>query len=47
MKEITHKDYLKFIGTHDHVIIENVKVQLPKKHEIKKLAPENFVLESV
>lgn len=46
MKEITHKDYLKFVEKHDHVVIENVKVPLPKKHEIKKIAPDNFVRET-
>ena len=40
--EITHVDYLDFIKSHDHVLIENVKVALPHPHKIKKLAPENF-----
>jgi DNA modification methylase len=46
MEEITREDYQKFRVTHDRVIIENVEVPLPKKHEIKKFAPENFVPES-
>ncbi|MGQ9788131.1 MAG: DNA methyltransferase [Candidatus Hadarchaeaceae archaeon] len=46
MEEITHEDYRKFLEKHDHVLIENVKVSLPKKHEILKFAPENFVPES-
>ena len=36
---ILYKDYLKFLETHDHVIIENVKVGLPKKHKINKFSP--------
>jgi DNA modification methylase len=36
---ITHADYKSFLKTHDHVVIENVKVALPKKHKIKKFAP--------
>jgi DNA modification methylase len=39
MWEVTHADLLEFIKIHDHVIIENVKVTLPKRHKIKKFAP--------
>lgn len=46
MREITRKDYIKFIETHNHVVIENVQVPLPKKHKITKFAPEKFDLES-
>ncbi|MEM3402236.1 MAG: DNA methyltransferase [Candidatus Hadarchaeales archaeon] len=46
MEEVTYEDYLKFLERHDHVIIENVKVPLPKKHEITKFAPEDFTLET-
>ncbi|MBC7081406.1 MAG: methyltransferase domain-containing protein [Thermoplasmatales archaeon] len=46
MKEITYEDYRKFLETHDHVVIENVKVLLPKNHKITKFAPENFTPET-
>lgn len=42
MEEITYKDYLKFLESHDHVTIENVRVELPKQHKITKFAPSNF-----
>ena len=42
MKKVSHEDYLEFIKTHDHVIIENVRVNLPKRHKIFKFAPERF-----
>lgn len=46
MEEITHEDYQKFMEKQDHVVIENVKVPLPKNHQITKFAPDNFVPES-
>ena len=46
MKEVTQKDYLEFIKNHEYVVIEDVKVALPKKHEISKFVPSNFALES-
>jgi DNA modification methylase len=46
MREITREDYLQFMKDHDSVIIENVKVPLPKSHNIVKFAPENFTLET-
>ncbi|MEM2796569.1 MAG: DNA methyltransferase [Candidatus Hadarchaeales archaeon] len=46
MEEVTYEDYRKFLEKHDYVIIEDVKVPLPKKHDIKKFAPQNFTLES-
>ncbi|MFN4133092.1 MAG: hypothetical protein ACK4GQ_01825, partial [Candidatus Hadarchaeales archaeon] len=46
MEEVTYEDYRKFLEKHDHVVIENVKISLPKKHKITKFAPENFIPES-
>ena len=46
MREVTHAEYREFLKTHDHVAIENVKVALPKKHEIIKFTPENFTPET-
>jgi len=42
MQEITHFTYKSFLATHDHVLIEKVKVALPHPHKIKKLAPDDF-----
>ncbi|MBA7677594.1 hypothetical protein ES703_85854 [subsurface metagenome] len=42
MREVTHSDYKEFLKTHDHVVIENVKVALPKEHKITKFAPTEF-----
>ncbi|MGC9069598.1 MAG: DNA methyltransferase [Thermoprotei archaeon] len=39
MKEITYEDYLEFIKERDFVIIEDVKVKLQKRWEIKSYAP--------
>ena len=46
MREVTHAEYREFLKTHDHVVIEDVKVALPKKHEITKFAPDDFVPET-
>ncbi|MBA7501949.1 hypothetical protein ES706_00525 [subsurface metagenome] len=46
MREVTHAEYREFLKTHDHVVIEDVKVTLPKKHEITKFAPGDFVPET-
>jgi len=46
MKEITEKDYRKFLKSHAFVIVENVKIPLPKEHKIKRFEPENFKLET-
>lgn len=46
MREVTHAEYREFLKTHDHVVIEDVKVALPKKHKITKFAPDDFVLET-
>ncbi|MDI6848056.1 MAG: DNA methyltransferase [Candidatus Bathyarchaeia archaeon] len=43
MEEVTHEDYLEFIKKHDHVLIENVKVPLPKRHEIREYAPKVLI----
>jgi SAM-dependent methyltransferase len=42
MQEITYEDYRKFLENHDYVTIENVKVVLPKKHEINEFEPKDF-----
>jgi len=39
MREVTHSEYKEFLKTHNHVVIEDVEVALPKKHEITKFAP--------
>jgi len=46
MREITNQDYLDFIKKHDYVVIEDVRVALPKKHKILKFAPDHFVPET-
>ncbi len=45
MKEVTHEDYLEFIKTYDHVVVEDARVELPKCHKISEFAPRNFKLE--
>ncbi len=42
MQEITKEDYKKFLKTHDHVSVGNVKVPLKKSHKITKYAPDDF-----
>ncbi len=46
MQEVTHEDYLNFRRTNSFVTIENIKVELPEKHKIKKFAPSDFHLET-
>ncbi|MEM5861357.1 MAG: DNA methyltransferase [candidate division WOR-3 bacterium] len=46
MKEITHEDYIRFLKTHDFVVIENVKVPLTKNHIITEYEPKEFKLET-
>jgi DNA modification methylase len=46
MREVTHAEYREFLKTHDHVVIEDVKVALPKKHKITKFAPDDFIPET-
>ena len=41
MKEITHEDYLKFIKDREEVVIEDVKVKLHGRWNIRKYAPSN------
>ncbi|MCM8808519.1 MAG: methyltransferase domain-containing protein [Candidatus Omnitrophica bacterium] len=46
MSEITQDDYLQFIKEHDFVIVENVKIKLKKKWNIKNFSPpEEYHLE--
>lgn len=46
MREVTYDEYREFLKTHDYVVIENVKVALPKKHKISKFAPKDFTPET-
>ncbi|MCM8808539.1 MAG: methyltransferase domain-containing protein [Candidatus Omnitrophica bacterium] len=46
MKEITQEEYIRFLETHDFVVIENVKVPLIKNHVISKYEPKEFKLET-
>lgn len=46
MKEITKVDFEKFYVTHSEVDVENVKVKLHKKWEIKKYAPADYLPET-
>jgi len=46
MREVTQTEYREFLKTHDHVVIEDVKVVLPKRHEISKFAPKDFIPET-
>ncbi|MEM5803769.1 MAG: DNA methyltransferase [Candidatus Aenigmatarchaeota archaeon] len=46
MREITHEDYKKFVKNCKEVTIENVKLKLGQKKEIKDLQPKNFQLET-
>jgi SAM-dependent methyltransferase len=43
MHEITEDDYVKFRRTHDWVIIEDTRIDLPLQHEIKYLEPKDHV----
>lgn len=45
MREVTNAEYREFLKSHDHVLIEDVEVTLPKKHEILKFAPQDFTPE--
>ncbi|MCD6123968.1 DNA methylase [bacterium] len=46
MKEITHKDYLEFIRTHDSVTIGNNTIKLHKEWKINSFGPpEDYQLE--
>lgn len=46
MHEVTLEDYLEYVKKHDHVIIEDVKLEIGKKWRVKYFQPDNFVLES-
>jgi len=46
MREVTPAECREFLKTHDYVIIEDVKVALPKKHKITKFAPKDFTPET-
>jgi len=40
MREVTYSNYKEFLKTHDHVVIEDVEVTLPKQHKITKFTPK-------
>jgi len=42
MIEITLEEYLEYAKNHDHIIIENVKLEIGKKYEIKQYEPTDF-----
>jgi len=42
MEEIKYQDYLEFIKTHDHVVIDNVKLEIGGKWHIEAYNPTNF-----
>ena len=46
MREVVHAEYREFLKTHDHVVIEDVKVALPKKYKISKFEPKDFARET-
>ncbi|MFC1454768.1 TRM11 family SAM-dependent methyltransferase [Candidatus Undinarchaeota archaeon] len=46
MRALTHTDYNKFIKTRKEIEIENVKIPLGEKKEIKNLQPGDFEIES-
>lgn len=46
MREITQKDYEKWIKKHKEIVIEDTRIPLGRKREIKKLQPEKFELQT-
>lgn len=46
MREITRKDYEKWIKKHKEIVIEDTRIPLGRKREIKKLQPEKFELQT-
>jgi len=46
MREVPFKEYLDFVKGHDKVTIENVKLEIGKKWEIKTFEPVDFELET-
>jgi len=45
-REITDADYREFIKSHKYVIIEDTKLEIGKRNEIKMLQPNDFKLET-
>jgi len=46
MKEVTQEDYEKFVEKHRYVIIEDTKIEIGRKWDIKKYQPDSFELEA-
>ncbi|WP_206204594.1 site-specific DNA-methyltransferase [Thermococcus sp. MAR1] len=46
MREVPFEEYLEFIKKHDHVIIENQRIEIGKPIQIKRFQPQNFKLET-
>lgn len=46
LREVPFEEYLEFVKQHDHITIEDVKLEIGKKHDIKTFEPEDFELES-
>jgi len=46
MREITQKDYEKWIKKHKEIVIDDTRIPLGRKREIKKLQPEKFELQT-
>ena len=42
MIELTLEEYLEYIKEHNHVIIEDTKLEIGKKYEIKQYQPIDF-----
>lgn len=45
MREVPFEEYLEYIKIHNHVNIENVKLEIGKKWKIETFEPDNFNLE--
>lgn len=46
MHEVTFKDYLDYVKKHNHVFIEDVKLEIGRRWHINRFQPDNFTLES-
>ncbi|WP_048151655.1 DNA methyltransferase [Palaeococcus ferrophilus] len=46
MREVLFEEYLKFIKKHDHVVIEDQKIEIGKPLPIRTFHPQNFKLET-
>jgi DNA modification methylase len=46
MQEVTVEDYLKFIKTHNSVVIENEEIEIGRPKKIKEFQPKEFELET-